>query len=219
MDYIPADDTGFNTWLNTFDAALTAAPTDIGSTAGVASTFAGLVSSWNSAYALTIDPATRTSITIADKDSERAIVEPAARVIAQQAQLFPGTSDAERATFGLTIPDALVTPIAAPTSRPMIQVLTNASNQHTLRLRDEATPTSLAKPDGAVSAEIWVKIGGDAPTSVLQCQYRGDATRNPHLVEFTGDDTGKPAYYLARWKTARGLVGPESPVILATIAA
>lgn len=218
-DYIPGDDAGFHDWVDNFNAKLTAAPTTVGLVAGDATALDALFDIWLAAYNLTLDPDTRTSVTIAAKDTARFNLEALARLDAIQIQAFPGTTDEERVDFGLTVPTGFAAPVAAPATRPLVQVLTNASNQHTIKLRDELEPTSQAKPDGVTSAEIWVKIGGDPPTSIASCSFRGDYTRNPHTVEFAGGETGLPAYYIARWKTARGLVGPESPVVLATIAA
>lgn len=218
-DYIPASDTLFNDWVNTFGAALTANPTDVGLVAGDASTFAGLVSTWNAAYALVIDDATRTPVTVQAKIDARNIVEPAARVLVIQIQAFPGTSNEERATFGLTVPDLNPTPVPTPGTKPVANIEDIGNLLHVIRLRDELTPTSNAKPDGAIGAEIWYKTGAVAPVDLTGCTYAGLATTRFATVTHAPANVGEQAHYLCRWINGKGDTGPLSDKIEATIAA
>jgi hypothetical protein len=91
---------------------------------------------------------------------------------------------------------------------------------HVLRIRDEATPTSNARPPGAAGWEVWAKIGGEAePLSVEECTYMGLATRVPYVVQFGPDDKNKTVWYLVRAINAKGQAGPVSDQISGTIAA
>jgi hypothetical protein len=218
-DFIPSTDVGFLDWSTNFSTQLTAAPTAIGLVAGDATAYANLHNAYNDAYVDAVTPATRTSVTITSKNVTKRDAIAKARALVKKAQASSVTNDGARVLFGMNIPDPVASEIPAPGTRPLVQVVSNAGNQHTLKLRDEATPTSQKKPNNVLSAEIWVKIDGAPPTGIDQCQYRGDMTRNPFAIAFAGSDTGKPAYYIARWKTARGIVGPESAPSLATIAA
>jgi len=82
---------------------------------------------------------------------------------------------------------------------------------------DEATPTSKAKPDGVMGAEIWVKCGDAPPTDPSQCGFLD--TKTPYVAESPGTDGGKVAHYMLRWVNTRGEKGPWSETVSATIGA
>lgn len=82
-------------------------------------------------------------------------------------QGYPKTTDADRATIGITVRDVNGTPTPTPTTRPQALVQAGQRLTHTLRLTDESTPTRRARPKGVLGAEVWVKLidaGTPAPT-------------------------------------------------------
>jgi hypothetical protein len=122
-------------------------------------------------------------------------------------------------TMGLPVHDTTRTRAAAPTTRPMLTVDTSERLQHKPTYRDEATPTSKAKPAGVREVEIWCKIGAPAPVDASECVLVGTSSKNSLLVPLRGADAGKPAHYMGRWKNAHGECGPWSETIIATIGA
>lgn len=216
-DFIPASDAGFDAWVNNFSTKLTAAPTSIGLVAGDATAMAALVTTWNTAYAAVLVPATKTAVTIETKNVARTNAEFAARGYAAIAQAFAGTTNAERLDFGLTVPDAVPTEIGAPTSKPVANIEDNGNLLHVIRLRDELTPTSNAKPDGSIGAEVYVKYGDVAPLSLTGCTYLGLASSRFFQASHDPSQVGEQAHYLTCWINAKGERGPISDGIQATV--
>lgn len=218
-DYIPSTDAGLLAWSANFSAQLTAAPTAVGLVAGDATAYAALHTDFSTKLTAATDPGTKTQATVAAKNTSRAALVLKARQLAGKIQAFEGTSDAERATFGLTIPDGTPAALPAPASKPVLSVGGITPGQHTLRIVDELTPSSRAKPAGTHACEVYVKIGETPPGSRLDCVYQGHATRNTFNVSHSPADAGKKAWYLAHWINSRGQRGPVSAVVSGTIAA
>lgn len=218
-DAIPAQDGDLLTWSINFNTQLTAAPTSIGLVAGDATAYDALHDTYAAAYAAAIDPGTRTSVTIAAKDAARAALVTKARSLMNIAQAFPGTTNGERALFGMNIPDPLPSPIPVPSAKPVCSVEDILNLEHVIRVRDEATPTSNAKPAGTIGAEVWCKIGPTPPVSIADCFYVGLLTRFPYSVSHDPLNARKDAYYITRFINAVGETGPTSDVTAATIAA
>lgn len=156
------------------------------------------------------------------KDRARGGLEKQVRPITNFIQTYFKTTDADRATMGITVRDTSSTPAPAPTSRPLALVDGGARLTHHLRLVDESTPTRRARPAGVLGAEVWVKlVDADTPTptdpSVLS--FLTMTTRPSFRAEFKAGDGGKTAVYMTRWVNTRGEKGPWSEVAAATVAA
>jgi len=218
-DFMPKTDNGFLDWSQNFSDVFVADEAAVGLDPADSAAYATLNDAYHDAYILATNPLTRTPVTIAAKNTAKAAAMFAARALVARMQVFPDITDEIRASLGITIPDAGPSVIGAPSTRPIIQLIDNAGNQQTIKVRDELTPLTQRKPDGVVSAEVWTKVGGTAPASIAECSYQGDLTKNPFSVGFSPGDEGKPVHYITRWKTRRGLVGPEGPVLSSNIAA
>jgi len=125
--------------------------------------------------------------------------------------------DEHRTAMALTVEDDIKTAVGAPASHPVGEVETSQKLVHIIHFRDEFTPDSKAKPDGAIGAQIWLKIGGAPPVDYKECQYIATDSRTPYNCDFDGADAGKTAYYLLRWINGKGETGPWSPLVQATI--
>lgn len=147
-----------------------------------------------------------------------AILRPAVRRI----QSNGAVTDAQRGALGITIPDRTRTPVAAPTSRPLVQVDFSRRLVHRVAYVDEAAPTRRARPRGMVGAEVWVKVAapGEAPpTGAAELKFLQLSTRSPAVVEYNGDRAGHTAHYMLRWLSRRGQPGPWSETASATVGA
>ncbi|MCC6321208.1 MAG: hypothetical protein IT438_07210 [Phycisphaerales bacterium] len=137
-------------------------------------------------------------------------------------QAWGGTTDADRATIGITVRDRAGTPVATPTTRPRAVVSAGQRLTHTLRLTDEATPTRRARPRGVLGAEVWVKLvdaGQPAPTNPAALAFLTMATRPSVTAEYRAEGGGKTAVSMLRWVSTRGEKGPWGEVMTATVAA
>lgn len=218
-DYIPTKDADLVNWSANFSAVITATPTDYGLTSGQATSYATLDANFAAAYTVATNPATRTIVTVAAKDSARASLVAQARQLAQIAQKYPAITPTLLATAGLTVRNTVPSPIPAPTTWPILSLLSSASLQHTIRYKDSALIQPRGLPFGAVAIELYVLVGPTPPASIADCRYVGQFSRMPMTVNFTGADAGKVANYLCRYITKTGLTGPTSPGLSATVPA
>lgn len=218
-DFLPSTDADLSPWLTNYVTLLTANPTDYGLLAGDATAVGALNDDYQAALTLRVDPSTNSSAAVADLHDKRVAVKALVRTQARVIRAYTSITSLLLSGIGLTVADTDPTPIPAPATKPVLAVERYESNQHVLRLRDESTPTSSKKADGAWAAEIFCKVGPGAPASIADCTYLGLASKRLFIASQDPADAGKTAYYLARWTTRRGLTGPVSSQLAATIAA
>jgi hypothetical protein len=218
-DWIPGTDADLDTFALNFSAILTANPTAYGLTAGDATALATLVNAYDAALGLATDPSTRTPATIAAKDAAKNAMKPQLRADGVLIRANPAVSDDAKIAIGVTVPDVKPTPIIAPTSFPLLSVLSATPFNHNLKVTDSDTPTTNAKPAGAIALEFRAQVSATAIADPGDIAYAGLETG--HLVnkQFESGDVGKKCYYAGRWITRTGLVGPWSDITSFTVAA
>jgi hypothetical protein len=209
--YIPPKDADFDTWLLEFTTLLTANPTDFGLIAGDAVICAAQYTAWHPAYLLAINPSTRTSPTIAAKDGARVTAVATIRPYAQQISKNMGVSDLLKTSIGVNLPNNVPVPIPPVSTSPVLMLQSAAPQQHVMQYRDSATPTSKAKPFGAISIEIWRAVGTVPAVSPAACSLLANWTKSPNISSFEVGDVGKVATYFARWVTRSGTGGVSQP--------
>ena len=202
--YIPSRDADFDSWLNNFDTLLTASPTTYGLTAPAAVIVAGVTATWNSDYATATNPGTRTTPAIAAKDASRNAATATVRPYAIQISRNAGVSNMDKTNIGVNLPNPGRTPIPPPTTQAVLSLVSAIHNQQTLAYRDSATPTSKAKPFGAISLEVWQAIGTSPAVSPATASPLTLATKSPFVVGTLSGDAGKFATYFGRWTTRSG---------------
>jgi len=218
-DYIPAPDGDFHIWQNNFVTYVNTHLADLGLVAGDVAPINTAQATWTTDYpAQTAAQAARQA-----KDDARASLEGVIRPLVRRLQASPDVDNAERAAMGITVPDQELSPKGGPpTSRPVVRVDTSQRLQHTIHLADESTPTSKARPDGVMSAEVWVKVapaGDPPPADPKELTFLAVDTRTPYTTDFDGADAGKTAHYMLRWVSTTGEKGPWSETASATVGA
>lgn len=213
--YLPAQDAAFDTWFNNFSTLLTGSPTNFGLVAGDATTVATSFTAWNSAYVAATTPATRTAVTIAAKDAQRTLSEAVLRPYAVDISRNPAVTNADKTAIGVSLPNSSRTPIPPPLTVPALTLVGAIHFLHTLAYRDTSTPTTKAKPPGAIGVEMWRVVSTLPSTDVSLANQIGVFTKSPNNIGYTTPDVGKTATYWARWVTRSGpggqvQVGPFS---------
>lgn len=218
-DYIPAADAALENWQQNFVSVLSInlellglLPADI----------AGIVAaqtSWSSVYGAHLTAQNAARGATQSKDTARDALEEEIRPFVQRLQTSPLLTDALRAAMGITVPDPIRTPAAQPTSRPIVSIDTSERLQHSVTFFDAETPTSRAKPDGVMGAEIWLATGAIPPVSLSELRFVALATRSPHVVDHASEHAGAIAHYWVRWVSTRGETGPWSETVSATVGA
>lgn len=202
--YIPAPDALFDAWLTNFSALITAAPATYGLTAPNAVTIAAQQAAFNAAYLIATNPATRTTPSIAAKDAARNLAELTVRPFAIDISRNPAVTNLDKTAVGVNLPNTARTPVPPPLTVPGITLVSAIHFLHTLAFRDTSTPTTKAKPFGAIGMELWrtLAVGPSVdPTTATQI---GVLTKSPNSIGYTAPDIGKTATYWGRWVTRSG---------------
>lgn len=208
--YIPAPDAGFLDWVENFATLLTADPTLYGIDAIAAGIIQGAADAYSAAYALAVNPGTRTPVTVAAKDSARIVAQGTARTYAAQIRLNPGVANEDKIDLGLNLPNNAGSPIPAPSTFPLLTFLQASPGTHQFSFKDSGTPSVKAKPYGALQLELRAVAAVAAATDPELMLTKQMVTKSPFLVEWGAPDYGKIATYAGRWVTRRGLVSPWS---------
>lgn len=204
--YIPPKDADFNDWIVNFSTLLTANPTNYGLIAGDATAVATVKNAWVTAYTAAVNPATRTSATIATKDGARATAEATVRPYAIRIRDNASVSDALKIGIGVTVPNLVPTPIPAPTTAPALSIVSAIPLTQTLAYK-EVGSLGKAKPFGAIGVELWRAIGLVPAVDPAQCTFVGIHTKTPLTQGFESGDQGKIVTYFARFSTRSGPAG------------
>jgi len=234
--YIPRPDGNFTAWAAAYYEAVKPWWSANGFKEELLAPLNDALDNWLAAYPMHTRAQAAAESARQAKDAARAALEAQVRPITNIIQSWPKTTDADRATMGITVRDTRRTPAARPTSRPIVSVNPANRLQHELRLVDEASPTRRGKPVGASAAEVWVRLvepnGQIANGQVVRSEGAPDNLGDPALFTFLTMTTrptlrtdfpstagGKTAAYMLRWVNARGEKGPWSEVCAATVAA
>lgn len=213
--YLPAPDAAFDAWSANFADLITAAPATYGLVAGDATAINAVVTPWHTAYLAATNPVTRTSVTIAAKDAARTAAEAVLRPYAIAISRDPSVDNADKTAVGVNLPNAGRTPVPPPTTQPALSLVGVQHNLQTLAYRDTSTPTSKAKPPGAIGIELRQTIATTPATNPEAAAPFGTFTKSPMNIGTSNGDIGKLATYWGRWTTRSGpggvtQVGPWS---------
>jgi hypothetical protein len=216
-DFLPDNDAELVAWTTNFVTYANANLAALGLVAGDLAPITTNQTTFNTTFNANIAAQNAAKNAAAAKDTARANLETVLRTLVRKIQANAAVTNAQRQSLGISLRGTARTPVGAPTSHPVLAVDTSQRLRHTVAFVDSATPTSKAKPDGVLGCEIWVKIGGAPPTDPSELSFLGLDTRTPYTVEYSGDDAGKTAHYMARWTNTRAEQGPWSETASATI--
>ena len=155
--YIPAADALAGPWSDNFSTLLTAAPTDYGLVAGDAVAVAAVVTPWLAALVLATNPATRTPVTVADKDTARAAMEAVVRPYAVQISQNPLISNGLKTGIGVTPRILTKTRNSVVAEEAVLAITYTALSAPILTVTNPATPLTKARPLGAISWEYQLQ--------------------------------------------------------------
>lgn len=219
---IPRPDGDFDAYANHYYLAAKDFYTGHGLDEKDLNALADALAAWNTSYPAHASAQAAAESARQAKAAARRELEAQIRPVTAFVQSYPATTDADRATIGITVRDPHGTPVTPPTSRPLVRVESGQRLQHRLRFVDESTPTRTRKPRGAAGAEVWLAlVEVNQPPPPLGDSYRfvQMSSRGEALAEFSTHEAGKTACYALRWVTPTGARGPWSEVATATVAA
>ena len=218
--YIPSQDSAMDAWATNFATLITADPGSFGLTSIDAAQISGYTNAYHAAYLVAgmsgsipktpLNPATRTPVSIAAKDSAKGAMVPILREYAILINNSPAITDDQRRALGLTIKKQNQTAVPAPVTYPLLSLVATTPGVATCQFRDSNTPTVKAKPFGATALELYAAYAPTGTPTPELADYCGIATKSPFQLSMLGANAGKLVYLWARWITRKGLVGPFS---------
>jgi len=217
-DYVPRSDGNFNNWQKNLLAIAAENFTNWSIPIERITDLQNTGTNWEGKYNKTINRQDRTTADVrAKEDARLAYVELLRKFVAQYLSFNDKVEDSDRERMGLTVRSGSHTPVAVPTSSPMVSIDFSVRLQHNFTIVDDSLPTRRSKPTGVLGCEIWAKIDGEAPKEASELSYQSTATKSSHLINFEGNKTGKVVYYWFRWINKRQQTGPWSAMYSAII--
>lgn len=235
-NYMPRPDGDFSAWANHYNEAVHKFYEAQGLDVTELKPLEEAIAEWNKDYPAHVAAQQKAEGARAAKQNARVALEAEIRPVTNFVQGYTKTTDADRATIGITVRDTSKTPAPTPTSAPVVQVDSGQRLTHRLRFTDAAAGTNSparrgrgGKPPGTIGAEVWLAltpVGQPAPPLNSPGAGLGDSykflsvsSRGNLQADFASEDAGKTAYYALRWVSTRGEKGPWSEVCAATVAA
>lgn len=208
--YIPSSDSGLRNWANNFVVQIAASAAVYGLVAADVTAITDKVNKYDDAMSVLQDPTTKTPAAVAAKDDAKTIMLACLRPYATTIAASAGISNDAKAAIGVTIRDVSRSVVPAPASIPVLTFDVATPLQARIKVTDQNTPKSRAKPAGTIGLEVRCLVGAVAPISADATPYKGFASRAPMTLDFQAGDGGKTAYVYARWLNGKGQTGPWS---------
>lgn len=218
-DYVPTGDDAFNNWQGALVTYVTANQTRFGLSTTQMQPVTGAQTTWNADYPAHVQASRNAATAATAKDGARTGYEATLRTFVSGLQTNANVTDEDRRAMDITIRSTTRTAVAVPTTAPIAQINFSQRLTHTIEFRDSTTPDSRAKPAGVRGCQIWVKIGGAAPTSPSECHFLATDTKTPYVNHFEMNEASQTVYYLLRWENTTGETGPWSAVFSAVVPA
>jgi hypothetical protein len=211
--FIPAKDADLDNFAAAFSAAINTAYASYGLSSGQKTAYQTLATAYHTALLAATNPATRTAATVATKDSARSDLVTNLRQLAGIAQRYPSITPTLLAAAGLPVHNTVPTPVAAPTTVPILSMLSALGSMLTFDFADETTPSSKYKPFGAIGLQAVGTFGTSPPASPEVCPTLQTTGRWPLTIDAGVDNAAKHFYIYARWITRTGKTGPWSAMV------
>ena len=209
-NWFPIQQAAFLTYAQNFAGVLASAPTDYGCTSSDATGVTTLLNTFETKFALSEAPETRTPVTIAQKDiAMKALIADMRRV--HKKVRAANVSADKLIELGLKPIDNEPSPVPVPGTQPVLLVRKVEGRTVEIGISDELTPGKRAKPDGVASYQFFSHAGENAPAELSEWTLEGQGTRFVLAVTLPASvEPGTKVWFAARWLNAKQQAGPVS---------
>jgi hypothetical protein len=196
-----------------FSTLITASPTTYNLVAAQATAFAALNTALQSAYTASINPDTRTPVTVGAKRIAVANMRANAVLLSKIIYSTATVNDSQLTALGL-LPRASRTPVPAPSAAPGIDIVSSVGNTVKIRLHDSTSSTRRGKPAGVSGASVFSFVGAVAQTDAAGWTFEGNTSKTVVEVAFPNTSApGAKVWFTAYWFNARKQSGPPAAAV------
>ena len=197
------------TWTNGFIANLpelvTATIIDAATQTALTASADAFIDAYNTAN----NEFTRTRATIYIKNEKKADWLRSVRVVVDQIQVNPLTTDAMRANLGITV-RRVPSPVPAPTTSPTITLTSETGRRVKVTMRDR-TSTGRGRPAGVEGITVLTYVGEDAPKSTSDWSFAGNTSTMEMTTQFPANTpAGAKVWVTAFYFNPRKQSGPAA---------
>ncbi|MFH0888913.1 MAG: hypothetical protein V1871_06875 [Planctomycetota bacterium] len=187
-DYIPESDAEFNEWLAGFTAYIAAHYAELGLSATDKDNIVAANNDWKRDFSAHITAKNAARGAKGGKNNTRKMAESLARNLAQRSTVYPGTTNAHRASMGITVPDTNPTQTApeyvASLDPPLLLLDWSGRGQVVIHFGvNPGNEKENAKPMDIAGVKIWYRIKTGLPA---------EASAQAGSWTFVADDTNSP---------------------------
>jgi hypothetical protein len=213
----PNTDSGLLAWSLNFLNLITATPTAYGLVAGDATNYNTVHTAYATALAA-CDPTVRNKPAVITKNAARDNLKNSATLLANKIYSTASVTDSQKTQLGIP-PRAEPTPIPAPSSWPVLDVVSVNAWTAKIRLRDADSGSTRGKPAGVFGASVFSFVGETAPTDIGAWKFEGNTGRVKE-IEVVFPSTlakGTTVWFTAFWFNGRKQSGPACAPISANL--
>jgi hypothetical protein len=203
----PKTDTGILQWSQNVVNLITPVPADWGLVTLDVTNYTALHTGYSDALAA-CDPSVRNKPAVVTKNAALANLKTGAAIIANKIYAAPAVTDAMKVQIGMP-PRATPQPIPAPSSAPVIEIISTLGATVRIRLR-AGDGAGRGKPAGTIGASLFSYVGATAPGDLSGWTFEGNTGRVNKIDVAFPDSVAKGAtvWLTAFWFNGRKQSGP-----------
>lgn len=210
-NYLPTREAELLVWAQNFKDKLVGSPAAYGLTEAQVEPVNDAFGEFQTALAMTQNPATRTKPNIATKNNFKKAMLESIRLTVGTIQNWPNMTDAKRDDLRIPVRDRQPTPVPVPEDMPTLRIAKVSGRLLDLDVLDGENQKR--KPVGARSAWLWTFVATadqpNPPAELTAWQFRGGTTRsNPQVLFEESVEPGAKVWVTAQWVNPRDMPGP-----------
>src|SRR4051812_10022026 len=199
-------------WSLNFKTLISLSPIIYGLTASQATQYGAAHDLFASTLQTATEPSTRTKAAVAAKDSAKVTLRALAGSFGGMVEKNIAVTDAQKIDLGLTV-RAQPSPIPAPSSAPVIAIVSTTGRTVKIKLKDIDTARR-GKPLGVHGCAVFSYVGATAPTTTMGWHFEGNTNQTTFDVEFPETvPAGAQVWFTAMWFNPRSQSGPPATFI------
>jgi len=205
---VPTKDSLLAVYAPNFSGIITASPTTYNVTTAQAAALATATDNFVDAYNAARAEGTRSKSLTATKTSMKIALLSLLRPMYGAIQASATVTNTQKVNLGITIRRA-PTPVPAPSTEPVVTVVSVTGRTVKLRLRDAANPHRVGRPVGVASATILSYVGATPPAGIGAWRFEGNVSKT--LIDVVFPDTVAPGalvWFTVFWSNRKDEAGP-----------